>query len=81
MKTNTFHRLLDNVKQLNTLQYRELKELIENIDSINHVSRDLETPYDDLKCPYCECKEKLRWVKEMIYKDIDAKPANAHTIL
>ncbi len=63
MKTELYHSYLRGVLSLNTLQYRELKELIESIDSVKYVARIVETKFSEIECPHCSSKNILRWGK------------------
>ncbi len=63
MKQQVFNIYRSQLYNLNTLQYRELKEEIEEIDSVKFVSRILETPYNEVKCAHCRSKRFIRWGK------------------
>ncbi len=63
MRHNLFNIYRTELQSLSTLQYRELKEEIENIDSIKYVARILETPYRDVNCPHCDSNNFIRWGK------------------
>ena len=80
MKTTQFHKFLSNIANLNTLQYRELKEKINQIDSIKHVSNTIETDYSEISCPHCDSKKILRWEKGMICNVTNAKSVIKHSI-
>jgi len=63
MQTKKFKSWLKSLENLNTLQERILKEQLETKANRKHVSRTLETPYDQVFCPYCQSKDFTRWGK------------------
>ncbi len=63
MKKDLFNIYLNGISSMNTLQYRELKERIEAIDSVKYVARIVETNYREIECPHCKSRQILRWGK------------------
>ncbi len=63
MKLPKFKQLLEVVDHLQTEQFRELREHINQVDSINFVASDLEIPYHEIECPHCKSNLIKRWGK------------------
>jgi len=64
MQTNNFIRFLDSLVLLNSKQLKCLKESISEIDSKKKVSMLLETPIEELICPYCKSRKFQLWGKQ-----------------
>lgn len=63
MKNEDFKNYLELLENLGTLQYRLLKERINEIESRKFVSAKLESEYNEIECPDCQSKQILRWGK------------------
>lgn len=63
MKTSKFHKLLSELDRLNNLQFRLIKERINNIEDINFVASELETSQQDVNCPHCKSTRIKKWGK------------------
>ncbi len=63
MKKSDFKQLLETVDRLPTGQFRELNEHINQFIDINFVSVDLETNFNEIKCPHCKKSNIKRWGK------------------
>lgn len=63
MRNSRFIKFKDNIKSLSTGQFRKLKELLEEIESIKFVSKYLETEKDEICCPHCGCIKLQKWGK------------------
>lgn len=64
MNTSDYKSLRNTLKDLNTLQYRDLKNHIQQIDSKKLVSNSLETDYNQISCPHCHSDKINRWGKK-----------------
>lgn len=64
MKKTEFNKLLESIQLLNNGQFRQIKELINNIESINFVSTELETPTFEICCGHCKSNNFRRWGKQ-----------------
>ena len=64
MKKTEFNKLLESIQLLNNGQFRQVKELINNIESINFVSTELETPTFEICCGHCKSNNFRRWGKQ-----------------
>ncbi|MCT4615163.1 MAG: IS1595 family transposase [Marinifilaceae bacterium] len=63
MKSNKFKNLINGIDKFNNLEFRLLKEKIEERIYSKRVSYILETAKDELKCPYCSSKILIKWGK------------------
>ncbi|MCT4615189.1 MAG: hypothetical protein N4A49_09995 [Marinifilaceae bacterium] len=63
MKNDSFESFVSKVDNLSSLEFRLLKEKIENKIYSKRVSYILETPIEELKCPFCNLSDFIRWGK------------------
>jgi len=63
METTTFKTMINSLHELNTQQQRILRTELNAMAARKHVSHSLETPYQQVKCPHCQCTDLYRWGK------------------
>ncbi|MCT4614684.1 MAG: IS1595 family transposase [Marinifilaceae bacterium] len=63
MEYNILKNLLEEVKNLNNLQFRLLKEEVDRRLRNKRISHILESHIEDLICPYCNNNRFIRWGK------------------
>lgn len=61
MKSSKFNNILKGFNELNSAQFRTIQEYIQSIVSQKIVSSELETPIEELVCPYCKSDKFHRW--------------------
>jgi transposase-like protein len=76
MKTSAFKKWLSQIEKFNTHQERVLQEFLDNRNSKKIVSRQLETPYHELKCPHCRASDIVRWGKRNDLRRYKCKKCN-----
>ena len=63
MDNKKFNILINSIPDLGTYQYRKLKEKVKERNYSKKISYLLETPINELKCPYCLSCNYTRWGK------------------
>ncbi|MCT4616126.1 MAG: IS1595 family transposase [Marinifilaceae bacterium] len=63
MKRNLFNKILSKISDLSNLEFRLLKEKIQQREYKKRVSNILETELSKLKCPFCDSKYFIKWGK------------------
>ncbi|MCT4615405.1 MAG: hypothetical protein N4A49_11080 [Marinifilaceae bacterium] len=63
MKNIEFRKLIDRIDKINNLEFRLLKEKVEQRIYSKRVSYILETPLSELKCPFCNHSNFIKWGK------------------
>ena len=63
MEKSKFKNLLKDVHNFNNLQFRRLKEEVENRVKKKKIANILETSKNELKCPFCNSQNHIRWGK------------------
>lgn len=63
MRTIAFKKMLSLISDLNTCQFRLLRDQINSVVLSKHVSVELETPISRVVCPHCRSKIFFRWGK------------------
>lgn len=61
MNNKIFNILVNKVSELNTNQFRILRENVDKRVKSKKVSNILETPFSEIKCPYCNKDKILKW--------------------
>ena len=63
MKNNKFKKYLEEVHLFSNYQFRKLREEVDVRVKSKRISNILETPKNELICPYCKSKNHIRWGK------------------
>ena len=63
MKHIEYKLIRDSLSLLSTGQFREVKEILNDIESIKFVSKYLETAREKVICPHCKSEKLQRWGK------------------
>ncbi|MCT4616115.1 MAG: helix-turn-helix domain-containing protein [Marinifilaceae bacterium] len=76
MKTKKFKKLIQEIDNFNNLEFRLLKEKIEERIHSKKVSYILETPINELKCPFCSNGIFIKWGKRSDLQRYKCKKCN-----
>lgn len=63
MESLLFKSFINDIHELNTSQFRKLRQCVKDIEHIDVVSLNLETKSEMIMCPHCGNSEKLLWGK------------------
>lgn len=63
MKFKKFKSIKNALYNLSTGQFWEMKETLDEIESVKFVSKYLETKTEDLSCPHCSSDKLQKWGK------------------
>jgi len=61
MKAKAYKKFIDEVSKLSNSQLKGLIKQIDKLSNLGEAPKEIETKFEDLKCPHCDSNAKRQW--------------------